>query len=38
MTGDENVELWFDNTGVVVRAVYASNDGSEIEFLMAESR
>lgn len=38
MTGDENVEPWFDNTGVVVRAVYASNDGSEIEFLMAESR
>ena len=38
MTGDENVDLWFDNTGIVVRAVYASDDGSEIEFLLSESR
>lgn len=38
ISGDENVDLWFDDDGIVVRAIYQTEDDNEIEFRATEIR
>jgi hypothetical protein len=32
MTGDENLDLWYDENGTAVRVIFLAEDGSKIEF------